>query len=137
MHDQEEVGPGVFKSWHNDQTILLITVNCVSRVAVDVFVDLLVQTLVEWPEDRPYLCVQAFAENITVTPYLRERLADVLQVNRADIYGKSAIVTRNMATYAIFDMMFRTIDNIFPRMEKRTFADLDCALAWLNNDHNG
>jgi hypothetical protein len=128
-------GPGFDCSWIEDNRVLAITTTSVARESVDAFVIFITELLDRWPVEKKLLCLQEFAPDLTVTPYLREKGAHIMGINRTDITGRLALVTPNLVAFTIFELSFQSTGNMFPNIEKRAFIDRDSALSWLLGNH--
>lgn len=74
-----------------------VTITHSTRKAIDVYTVANLAALKQWPKDRLFFSLQdVWHNNVTITPYFRSRLADVLAaINAEGLTSHSVIVMAN------------------------------------------
>jgi hypothetical protein len=124
---------GICRSWlDNGRIVLIKTEGDMSRKAINTWASLLILTMQEWEKDKPLACLHDLTHpNQGLTPYTRERTADILKAipNTRPMY--SAIVLPQTFMYRIIEMFVRTPIFRHPQHEIRVFPDVESGLKWL------
>jgi hypothetical protein len=128
----EVLTPGVTREWLSDNQILVYTVTSISRPVVNMWIDSLLNDIKNWPADKPFLYMGDYSHrNITITPYVKQRSAELYRV-RKDIHGRVAmIVPQSIAGYMIQFTIKRRQNRIKARYEEQAFFNRASGLTWL------
>lgn len=127
--DAEEVVPGLFVQWLYDRRIVVFIAHNVSHQTIDAWVEVLQNTLKDWPEDRPFLSLyeMSFPE-ATLTPYMRSKLGEVIETHQ-NLTGRTAAVVRKTFLVQLVNLFLR---GRRPGIRQRQiFYDYNEGLEWL------
>lgn len=61
MHSREEFEAGVQREWYLNKRVVAYRLVIVTQATIDIWARLVIQTLEEWPKDRPYLALHDLA----------------------------------------------------------------------------
>jgi len=127
----EEVGPGVTLRWVRDHRIAVFRITSIAFESIDAWVSAAVQMIANHPPDQPYHVLHDFsAENMSLTPYLRQRIQEAL-TRSPQTQGRLAGVVAPGVTNMIVQLFVNTLRRLVTRREFKVFTDRGEALAWL------
>ncbi|MCL4879337.1 MAG: hypothetical protein KJ064_21950 [Anaerolineae bacterium] len=122
----------VLRQWFFEERVVAFTLKNSSRENIDRFADWIIETLENWPVEKPLLIAYDLSTTI-FTPQARKRALEVYEAVPTTVQGRTAIVFPKNALgnfMKIFANKSMRVQN--PRMERRFFVNLDEAAAWLN-----
>lgn len=125
----EEVAPGLYRAWLEDQRIVLFTVETLTRQTMDQWVAAVWDVIDHWTADTPYLglhVVRSFPAGFT--PYIRQRVRETFSRNN-DVPGRTAVVLPRSLVLDLVQLFFRFQKR--GTRQWRIFYRYEDALAWL------
>lgn len=138
LENAERYNYGISRAWLDSGRIVLIkTEGNMSRNAINTWATLLILTMQDWDKEQALAVLHDLTHpNQGLTPYTRERTAELLKhiPNTRPMY--SAIVLPATFMHRIIDMFVRTPIFRHPCHEIRVFADTESGLAWLREKLN-
>lgn len=126
-------GYGITRTYLDEGQIVLIkTEGDMSHNAINTWASLLILTIQESDKERPLAVLHDLTHpNQGLTPYTRERTAQVLKSIPENQSTFSAIVLPRTFMNRIIEMFVRTPIFKHPSHEIRVFPERDLALNWL------
>lgn len=130
--EQIERGHDVWIDWYYDRQISLVRLETYSRAGVDAAVEALLDLILNWDTQKPYLNGLQVSSQILVTPYSRQRFGETTNRN-PELRGRYVLILpRSIVSTSIkmfFNYEYKRRAN--PNLEGHVFDDHDKALAWL------
>jgi hypothetical protein len=129
---------GISRLWlDKGQIVLIKTEGNMSRNAINTWASLLILTLQDWEKKAPIAALLDLSHpNQGLTPYTRERTAELLKHIPTNRPSYSAVVLPPTFMYRIIEMFVRTPIFRHPCHEIRVFTDKALGLAWLREKLN-
>jgi hypothetical protein len=114
-----------------DHQIAVFQITSIAFESIDAWVSAAVRVMEEHLPDQPYHVLHDFsAENMSLTPYLRQRIQEALtRAPRAQ--GRLAGLVAPGVTNMIVQLFVNTLRRLVTRREFKVFTDQGEALVWL------
>jgi hypothetical protein len=114
------------------QIVLIKTQGDMSRNAINTWASLIILTIQDWDKEKPLAVLHDLTHpNQGLTPYARERTAELLKHIPNTCQTYSAVVLPPTFMNRIIDMFVRTPIFRHPHHEIRVFVDTETGLTWL------
>ncbi|MBC7870944.1 MAG: hypothetical protein H7Y09_08905 [Chitinophagaceae bacterium] len=128
-----EVAPGIHYQWLENYQIITFKMANNDKKAIDAYINANMDILNSWPKDRPYLTLQEGVEGFLMTPYLRQRSTEVIQImNEHGLEGRIAAVTPStLVAYVLQFLMRGTFHVHLNKVTTHLFTNREDAIAWL------
>lgn len=134
MMEIETFEHGVTRQYLDGRSIVVIKSSTPSRASTDVWANLVLDTIRDWPHDRPYLAVYDTSES-GITPYSRHKSNEVADASIPLLDGLPAayavVLPRNVIGQIIKLFAERSLSQTYPMWPASAFTSLDDALNWL------
>ena len=129
----ERYNYGISRSWlDKGQIVVIKTEGDMSRNAINTWASLLILTIQDWDKEKPLAALHDLSHpNQGLTPYARERTAELLKQLPNTRQNYSAVVLPQSFMFRIVEMFIRTPIFRHPCHEIRVFTNRETALAWL------
>lgn len=131
----KELINGVTFQWLNDETCLF-TITDVHREAVDMYIDTNIAMLNNWDKSKTMRVMHDIShDNVSLTPYFRKRLNDVVPaINASGVSGISGVVMGGGFMETIIVFFGNAFNRKTPTFKQRYFTDQQKCLDWVKNE---
>lgn len=119
----------VYLEWRYQQRIAIFTIQNPSKENIDVFALAVIQTLNEWPTDRPILVLYDLRRMLN-SPYFRQQAARIAR-ETPDRAGRAGILIDYFLFARVAQVLLKRL--IIPKQQliRQIFFDEEKALQWL------
>lgn len=132
------IGPGVIREWLYDRKILVMTLQNPGRDAIDAWAGEMLRILRSWPSDKRHLSLfDHSTDKMTVTPYFRERAAEVdMAANQFAENGKLALILPDSFVSQIHKLLAQQHEKQHESVQRRFFKTRQDGIEWLLDDRS-
>jgi hypothetical protein len=141
----QEIAPGVLREFTLDSRVLVYKVQRVTMNSLMAWSTCAIQTLEEWPKDRPYLVVHDLSHpgvgllfstavggeifNMGVLPNTRKRIDEIIQANPNWQLAFAIVVSPSLSGRMAKLIIHKKSSNL--QLQEKAFFTLASALEWL------
>lgn len=131
--DIETHAYGIVREWLDERRVVVIkTDGHMQRVAIDVWADLCIHTLQEWPVQQPLLCLCDLCRSQqSFTPYALRRTEDIVRSRPVDLHGRIGVAITNPLVRWQVQMVMRLRVHMPEAFTLLYFGSRAEALDWL------
>ncbi|MDX1995019.1 MAG: hypothetical protein SF029_21745 [bacterium] len=124
---------GISREWEDDRRIVIIsTQGDMSQAAIDVWANLVIRTVQEWPHTEPvYILHDLSSRNQGFTPYSRKRAEDTYRAVQPDQMVYIAVVLRDGFINNLISVFLRRRKGARQNIREQVFTSRFTALDWL------
>lgn len=133
--EPREIAPGLTQEWLHGGQVEFFKLTDATRESVDAWIDTALETLAQWPANRPYYgLVQmtlSAAHVIMVNGFARQRIEELAKAFPA-IGGYQVILLPRMVMKNVSGFVERLFDG--SNRPPQLFYDMDYLFAWLDQE---
>ncbi len=133
----EAIRPGLLRRYLHGGRIAVFTLTDISSAIIDAWAEETIAHVVGHPADVPCLLLHDVSRhNLVLTPYGRQRAADVAQAN-PEVSGRAAILLPRGASGVLLRMFINHLKQQSGGREQQAFLTKRRALIWLEEGLTG
>ena len=134
MTNAEELAPNVTREFLSDGHVVVFALGSASREDVDTYAYYLTATADDYPVDAPFCLVQDFSELPTLTPYVRQKILEVVNhfQQKFPVVNVAVIVAPSIYGRITSNFVLHDLDSP-PQGERRILHDRAKAITWLES----
>lgn len=135
IHTKQEIqvdfGNGVTREMLHDGKVVVYTINKMTRVALDSWVEASLDSLTHYAEDQTLRVIHHVSSlREMLSPYARQSIQRV--TNASENYqGYTAIVIQSSITAQLLKIIMRQVSRVVRQWTVRFFTDKEKAMEWL------
>ncbi len=127
----EDLGNGMFRSWHFDKRLFVLKGTRNARSAADTWGRAMREAIEMWDTSRPFLAVHDF-RIIGMTPYNRKIAIETCRLFPADFFGRYVIIVgRGVIGYGLKYFGERDLKRLMPQFDGQVVFDYDAGFQWV------